>query len=304
MANLQNICFICNAIANSSQQGLNQSYTCKKCGSYLVPNGGVPRFNEKLRPIISGYVREHQTNHTQFHLTQEVVDKIGSMPVPTIDEKIFKLMSWIEKQTSYPGESIKSIFDNQELVSICYAKDMNEINYFLEHLKNKNLLLATDQYNKNYKITVEGFNYLGTAKKIINSNLCFCAMSFEKQHQEFYDKFIKPAVSMAGFDIKRVDEDPHNDSIVDKIVALIRQSKFLIADLSGNKHGVYYESGFAKGLERPVIFTCEEDYFDQIHFDVKHLNFLKWNKNNINDAIEKLRWRIESTVGRGSLSPE
>jgi len=109
-------------------------------------------------------------------------------------------------------------------------------------------------------------------------------------------------VIKAGFEIQRVDESPHNEGIVDKIMALIRQSKFLIADLSGNKDGVYYEAGFAKGLERPVIFTCEEQYFSSIHFDVRHLNFLKWNKDKIEDAVESLKWRIEGTIGRGTIS--
>ncbi|WP_412755700.1 hypothetical protein, partial [Legionella anisa] len=178
----------------------------------------------------------------------------------------------------------------------------NEIKFFLEHLEERKLIISTDTYKKNFKITVDGFNYIESLKKTIKSNLCFCAMSFEEEHKYIYDQVIKPAVNKAGFEIQRVDESPHNEGIIDKIIALIRQSKFLIADLSGNKHGVYYEAGFAKGLKRPVIFTCEEEHFSNIHFDVKHLNFLKWNKNNIPGAVDHLRWRIEGTIGRGSIT--
>lgn len=90
--------------------------------------------------------------------------------------------------------------------------------------------------------------------------------------------------------------------MVDKIFALIRQNKFIISDLTGNKDGVYYEAAFAKGLGREVIFSCENDDFNKIHFDVKHLTLLKWNKDNLEDAIKKLRWRIEGTIGRGSFN--
>ena len=42
----------------------------------------------------------------------------------------------------------------------------------------------------------------------------------------------------------------------------IRKSKFLIADFTGQRGGVYYEAGFAYGLGLPVIWTCRKDWFD------------------------------------------
>lgn len=297
-----NTCYICSSPANSNQQGDTFHYTCKRCGNYIVSKTEPPSFEETLRPAISGYVYEHQSPREPFHLTPVAITTIQKMSPISLEEKIHKLMRWIERKTEYPGHTIRQIYDYPEIISTCYAKDTNEIKFFLDHLEERKLILATNDIKYDFKITVDGFRYMESLRNTINSNLCFCAMSFEKQHKYIYDEVIEPAVKRAGFDIQRVDEAPYNDGIVDKIIALIRQSKFMIADLSGNKHGVYYEAGFAKGLEKQVIYTCEDEFFSNIHFDVRHLNFLKWNKSDITDAVDKLSWRIEGTIGRGSIS--
>jgi len=173
-------CFVCNNNATVSQQGFNNHYTCDQCGNYYVSSAEPPKIDEKYRSIISGYMHEHRKPQKSFNLSQETVNTIQTMmPVP-IDEKIHKLMSWMESKTSYPGQPEKSILANKELVPICYAKDMNEISFFLDHLKERKLIESTDTYKKNFKITVDGFNYIESQKKLVKSNLCFCAMSFAK----------------------------------------------------------------------------------------------------------------------------
>lgn len=302
-----NNCFVCKNVLDQAcqRQSFNTVYNCKQCGTYIVPTEDVPRFDGKLSPMISGYIREHQDKNKPFHLIQDIVDKIQRMHAPSLQEKINKLMHWIEKQTNYPGDFISISTDdttgNLELVANIYAKNIKEIHYFLDYLIKKNFI---ERHHSNYlyKITVDGFNYLESEQKNINSDLCFVAMSFSPEHNYIYDQFIQPAVKEAGYKSIRVDEDPHNDGVVDKIKALILKSKFVIADLTGNKKGVYYEAGWADRGEQEVIFTCEESEFDQIHFDVQHLNFIKWNKSQLPEAIEKLKWRIEGTIGRGSLS--
>jgi hypothetical protein len=52
-------------------------------------------------------------------------------------------------------------------------------------------------------------------------------------------------------------------------------SRFLVAGYTGSKHGVYYEAGFAPGLNIPVFPTCGADNFDQLQFERRHINTLK-----------------------------
>ena len=73
--------------------------------------------------------------------------------------------------------------------------------------------------------------------------------------------FLMPAVASAGFDLVRLDEDPQAGSIDERLRVEIRKSRFLVADLTHGNPGAYWEAGFAEGLGKPVIYTCEKDDF-------------------------------------------
>ena len=73
----------------------------------------------------------------------------------------------------------------------------------------------------------------------------------------------------------------------------------MIADLTGNRGGVYYEAGFAEGLGIPVILTCKENEIDNVHFDLKQKNILIWTDENLKtgEFQRKLVARIVEVIG-------
>ena len=95
-----------------------------------------------------------------------------------------------------------------------------------------------------------------------------------------------------------------DDRIDNEIVALIRQSKFIVADYTGQRGGVYFESGFAQGLGLPVIWTCREDDMENLHFDTSHFNFLPWEEDKLPEFEEKLKNRILAVIGKGTYNPD
>ena len=52
--------------------------------------------------------------------------------------------------------------------------------------------------------------------------------------------------------------------INDEMVAQIRRSKFVVADLTGYHGGVYCEAEFTYALGLPVIYTCHEYWREQV----------------------------------------
>ena len=87
----------------------------------------------------------------------------------------------------------------------------------------------------------------------------------------------------------------HNDVVYDVILKSISKSHFIIADLTYNNNGAYYEAGYAKGQGKEVIHTCSEEWFKTggVHFDVNALNLIIYDDNN--DLAIKLRKRIRET---------
>lgn len=129
----------------------------------------------------------------------------------------------------------------------------------------------------------------------------FVAMWFDDSMNEAYEKGIWPAITDAGYKAVRIDQKDHNNKIDDEIIAEIRRSRFLIADFTqgdtGARGGVYYEAGFAHGLNMPVIFTCRKDALGKVHFDTRQYNHIVWETpEELRDSLAK---RISATIGDG-----
>jgi nucleoside 2-deoxyribosyltransferase len=123
-------------------------------------------------------------------------------------------------------------------------------------------------------------------------------MAFRNEVPGLWDEAIKPAIEDAGYKAIRIDKIEHNRSISDEIIALIRGSRFVVADFTHQNQGVYFEAGFAYGLGRNVIWMCSESNKDELHFDTRQYAHIMYK--DINDAKLKLKNRIEAIEGHGS----
>ena len=151
-------------------------------------------------------------------------------------------------------------------------------------------------------IKPKGFEYLEELRQTQHdSSIGFCAMWFDNELTPVWTNAIEPAINAAGYDPKRIDRVEHNNRIDDEIIAMIRRSRFMVADFTEQRGGVYFESGFALGLNIPVIWTVRDNHLEGVHFDNRQYNFITWNMNNLTDFQTKLQNRIEATIGRGPL---
>jgi hypothetical protein len=60
--------------------------------------------------------------------------------------------------------------------------------------------------------------------------------------QDTTKEAIKAAIAEAGYLPIRIDEVQHVNKIDDEIIARIRSSKFMVADFTGQRQGVYFEA--------------------------------------------------------------
>ena len=127
----------------------------------------------------------------------------------------------------------------------------------------------------------------------------FVAMWFNAQVQPAYHDGIAPAISETGYRPIRIDLQEHSDSVIDRIIAEIKEARFDVADFTGQRGGGYFEAGFARGLGLNVIWTCKDDHLDQLHFDVRGFNVIVWKSPK--DLRERLNTRIRAVVGHGPL---
>lgn len=146
-------------------------------------------------------------------------------------------------------------------------------------------------------ITFAGLNYCLKLKESgKNSNRCFVAMKYSPDMALFYDNGILPATQANGFRAIRVDRE-HVDTdqtINDFIIASIKQSRFCIADFTHQSDGVYFEAGYALGRGLEVIFTCRSDDWDNLHFDVRPMQVIRYSTPE--ELARALSLKIQAAV--------
>lgn len=160
-----------------------------------------------------------------------------------------------------------------------------------------------------YRLTAAGYDRMEqlTAGRI-QFDQGFVAMWFASDMADAYDQGLAPGIEDAGYRPMRIDRKEHNNKIDDEIIAEIRRSRFLVADMtcpvaedpSGEtfaipRGGVYYEAGFAQGLGIPVIWSAREDTVGYLHFDTRQYSHILWK--DAADLREKLRVRIGAVLG-------
>lgn len=275
---------------------------CPNCGNYRITTEAFEDLPNELnkKPFkkthISGYLREL----TELGLTSEPISNqnvdviLASANIPkSVTEKLDKLILFIFRKTSYIYEVIEV---DTAITAIGYAASERELQNMFKALCDEGYLSPpTTLDSREYSLTLKGFERARslTTENIISSK-CFVAMWFGEEMIEVYDNYISKAVSACGFDPLIISQKEHNDKICDQIISEIRSSKFVIADFTAHRGGVYFEAGFAYGLGRPVIWTCRKDHLKDAHFDVNHYNFIVWE--NGEDLYQKMVNRIKATI--------
>ena len=105
-------------------------------------------------------------------------------------------------------------------------------------------------------------------------------------------EMIRQGIMSAGYVAIFIDEVEHNDFITPELLKYIRDSKFVVVDLSHQNNGAYFEEGYAMGFGKPVIQLCKKDV--RLHFDIAQKNTIIWETEE--EIPERLKNRIIATI--------
>jgi hypothetical protein len=223
----------------------------------------------------------------------------------TVSERIDRTLCNFASLSGYGGDRITINSDDDN--ALAFAKNIGEAIFHRQALVDQGYAVVGFEAgtpNREVKITPKGWARVEeiTRGKSDQHNPVFVAMWFGGEEQQeamdaAFQQAIHPAIEDAGYKAERVDLVQHNDWIMDKVLGLIRAAPFVVADFTGNRNGVYFEAGFARGLGIPVIHTCHAKELDNAHFDTRQLNHVTWE--SIDELRLKLHHRIVGSIGRG-----
>ncbi|MBI5644385.1 MAG: hypothetical protein HY954_13040 [Deltaproteobacteria bacterium] len=279
------------------------SVVCPRCGSYQLTRtaeAGLRELESREGANISGWLRENERSE----ITSENIKKLRSLKTPSFHERADKLLLAFEKKTAFAGEKITINGDKSWLSSAwCIDQELNEIINYLA--STGRVALSNAQDFSECKIAPKGWEHLEQLKSINqDSQQGFVAMWFDPDLKDIYDTVIVPAICEAGYKPHRVDKKEHNNQIDNEIIAEIKKSRFVLADFTGHRGGVYFEAGFAKGLGIEVFWTCRKDHFDDLHFDIRQYNCIEWEDKGREEFKKRITFRIQSVLGQGTYKCE
>jgi nucleoside 2-deoxyribosyltransferase len=294
---------------------------CRTCGSYDVDDMTWALF-EKMetepsdRHLLSALTRTapvRGTGRVRIDLNSFRDLREGRLPEKTFVEMRDALLDWIafesrkDRKSPY-GAAVK--LDSAVDYPVAYCHDLRdgnaaEWNFIVQPLMARGLIEVFNSSAGLIRLTELGWEQVEARRKITSGVQGFIAMSFRDMDQ--VHQAIAAGVAAAGYRPLRIDGDEFLGGILDRVIARIRESRFVVADLTRNRGGVYYEAGFAFGLGVPVIPLCRRDHLsgddNRVHFDVQHLNLLPWDEDRLDRLTEQLEARIVSVLGRGPLTP-
>ena len=134
----------------------------------------------------------------------------------------------------------------------------------------------------NVSLTLEGWQeYEAEKRGQISGDYGFLAMEFgDSVLEAFAREVVKPTVKKElGYDLVDM-RDKSETGVIDVNMRIkIRDAAFVIADLTHDNRGAYWEAGFAEGLHKPVVYICEQQKFERggTHFDTNHCTTIPWS---------------------------
>ena len=287
--------------------------TCPACGKYGASSPALQALKDGSdgdRAKVSAFLRERSLQGEQpiILLTEISPGAKSEKPIITIAEiikerspslisdRLDRILKNIHRSSKFPGERLR--FNVATDKPVFFAENDEAMLFLAKTLEQKGLVsLSWTSGTVDVTLTEAGWNRIAEleiSKSWTNSNQVFVAMWFDASLANAWEHGFAKACNAAGYKALRVDLKEHNEKICDAIIAEIRKSRFVVADFTGHRGGVYFEAGYALGLGIPVIWTCRKNELDKTHFDTRQYNHIDWESEE--DLFVRLKNRIAATI--------
>lgn len=308
------ICPICESSLESIKPSERDTYkiNCKRCGNYEITEDALTKFQRSdladKTLSVSYWIRKNQTNDSKTRIDINTMRSILiPFEQPKLQEQEDNLLRFISSIIGKP-DGYTSI-PISHLISLVGAVDEGNVMYVADSLKKQGLITHQGfQYTwydgerhpivdeLKAQLTPVGWRRCEDLKTSNKVFIAFMAMEYKNSRlDEFYRVTLKPTLTEIGFDLRRLDEEPKAGIIDNHLRAEIKKAKLLIADLSTDNRGAYWEAGYAEGLGKEVIYICEKGKLKDIHFDTNHCQTVPFDWNDLDSFQKQLKATIRAT---------
>ena len=272
----------------------------------ILQSKHLPCTDKNEKALISHLIRKKQgtSKRDKLVLREDFFELLKQQRLPTPAEACDNMIEWIARKVDErPGTEIEDFLSNKDLVSAIGVLNDEEAAWIIDTLVDQGFLHGKWKEPQDMHIyygclTAMGwqrYEEIKTAK--IAEKYAFFARQFENPElNAVFENCLAPAIRSTGFELRTVQQSA---GLIDAIIESdIRRCRFVIADLSDGNNGAYWESGFAEGLGKPVIYICNAEKADKTHFDTNHRQTIRWSTDpkTFTDTAKKLKAVICNTI--------
>lgn len=124
----------------------------------------------------------------------------------------------------------------------------------------------------------------------LQENTAFIVMRFSSndENDNAYKYGIHDALKELNIECIRADNIVSSDQILNKVKSHIEKSRFVIVKVDSNNLNVYFELGFAMGLDKDVLLVSEKELVLHLPNDLKNWECITYTKGNYGELKGKI----------------
>lgn len=293
---------ICSLCTTKGGQGFvterGNGFRCPRCGAYSISGTAqatIVRIPLSRRAGIWGWVQDRNAIEDVPYLDDQTIAKLADADLPDVMERADRYIRFVVAKQVRLADPFNRT--NPELIGVTYSSDGEDVRYLSGLLQELDYVELRPNSDEGVVRPKGYMRYEELRTRGARADQAFVAMWFDASMNNAFGEGIAEGVRRAGYVAVRVDALGHNEKVDDRIIAEIRKSRFVVVDFTGQRQSVYFEAGFALGLNLPVIWTCRQDDIENLRFDTRQYNCIGWE--SAEDLATRLHRRIEAILGRG-----
>ena len=273
-------------------------YDCPNCRKFRLDrrlHTHIEELSESQRAVLAHHLYMRR-DEPDYILTEDRIGAAKDLTLPSPARRRDLAILYIgDQQAGVLSRTLRS--DLRKLRAAFGVHEMEDINVIVRETAKDGI--TDGSFSQGIRLTLKGWEeYDRIRREKIKTRRAFMAMPFNiPEFDRAYNEAFRPGAADAGYDLRRIDEEAPAGSITNRMRVEIRESRFLVAELTNRNPGAYWEAGFAEGLERPVIYTFrpEPGKEQQTHFDTRDFNTVYWRQEDLEDARRRLADTIRAT---------
>lgn len=290
-------------------------FDCAVCGSFVFSRSALASsydaFSTPLRAVLSRRIRlqtdtlrpRDSVPVVSTYDIESIIDEKPALPTPA--QQAANIIRYIG---DYVAENVVPLREFQpEFHPRVGAVDRRSAEKIARELFTRGMIVGIDakDLQNPYRLieldlSLSGWELYEAEKRgATNSKSGFIALKFgDSTLDDLLTEHIKPKLREIGHPLIDL-RDVSRAGVIDNILrAQIQDAAFVVADLTHDNPGAYWEAGYAEGLGKPVIYICEKSKFDerQTHFDTNHCTTVMWSVDEPDEFIGKLAATIRRSL--------